>query len=276
MSAFTTHSTNNTFNFVKYPSITHDNYTSNFEVSANYDSCPNKKESSNFNKACCSTTDISSSSSNSANEDCGSMLKDGVCCCRSNRSNSFEHISEHTDKNYVNEMVQIINYSPEILSKVQAYNRLCREVQDTEKSIMRLLQAKNSKTSNIEDLRCLIRRIASEDSFSSRGFVGKSSRNFIFNLSSKQQRTHEQKTNGSSNKSRSVQPSYNNLGNDTTSATEGSAPCETDGEQDPRGDKANHNDFNTSYHFKMCFNYWQDVLPSHLPSIISQNKCKQS
>lgn len=274
MSAYTTFNTNNTFNFINSPATFPENHIKNSETTANYNNCSNKKDSSNFPRVYCQhTTDVSSTSSKSVNEESGSILMDGLCCGRSNRSDSFEKkVPEQSPKNYVNEMVQIINYSPDILRKVQVYNRLCKEVQDTETAIEQLLQAKNSKTSNIDDLRCLIRRVASEDTFSSCCFVGKSSRNFLINCSSRQQK-QEQKENGSAVHSRSIQSS-SDLGQDTTTATESSAPGEADGEAEPRGDKANHGCFNNYYHFDMCSLYWQDVLPSSLPFTLSHSMCK--
>lgn len=276
MSSFSTFNNNN-LNFINFSSSLNDHHSNNYGISTSviYNTQLSKKDSS-----CCPQisdrnmpTDASSSLSNSRNEESGSIHKDGVCCGTSVCSDTSDQKDpEQPCPSYVNEMVHIINYSPEILNKVQEYNNLCRQAQDADKAIKNLLLAKNSKKSNIEDLRYLLRRIASEQSFSSGCFLG----NFrTIEFTARDKKNQESKENGNTaHHSTSIQ-SIGEVSQEST-ATDSSTICEAEGDGEARGDKFIHGCFNRYYHFDMCSTYWQELLPSSMPSLLQSSMCKQA
>lgn len=277
MSSFSTINNFNALNFNNFPSSINAQHPGNYGINTPviYNVPLIKKSSS-----CCPQisnhsipTDVSSSLSNSQNEEIGSIHKDGLCCGTSVCSDSSDQKKPDIPcQSYVQEMVHIINYSPEILNKVQEYNKLCRQAQEAEKAIKVLLLAKNSKKSRIEDLRCLLRRISTEESFSSCCFVGKT-RSFEF--TSRDKKIQDNKENGSTTHiSTTIHTSNGDACQEST--TESSTICEADGDNEARGDKANPGCFNSYYHFNMCSMYWQELLPVSMPSLLSSSACKQA
>lgn len=277
MSSYTnfnnTNDVNNTLTFIKQisnNSSIHSNNSEQHQNSRKYSNNSNH-QNTNFNKQSNTT-----SSQNASGNDSTSTIStsegssDDSCpcgkgkerfrgdrkhssCCSSSNSNNMGSKS-------VNDMVNIINYNPEILSKVQEYNKICAEVKSLEASIKTLHNKKFSKQNKIDDLRGLLCRIATEDSFTK---VQRNNNCFI-----SREKRDKKKDNGFVVQGSSV----------STTTTISPISIQADDEERAADDEApinqDHDDNNKyNYHFNMCSIYWQENFMQQ-PSLLPLSLCK--
>jgi hypothetical protein len=226
---------------------------------------------STISSSSCSNEEGSSGKGKGGKEGFGKVHKSSSSNSSTNEP-SNDCCFEEEKKDSVNSMVNIINYTPEILSKVQEYNRICNEAKELERTIKMLHNTKLSKQNKIEDLRCLISRIASEESInreSRRSFV-KQQDNGCF--VQRERRDKKSKANGI------VQ---NCLPSTTTSTTTTETTTNDNIEEAQAGDDCApinqdlyHYNNRYLYHFTMCSMYWQENFSQS--SLLPLSLCKQA
>lgn len=117
------------------------------------------KQSSNSN----SSSEPSSSSSSSEGGE-GEGATDGI---QVNKEGDDKAIYDYNDSNdkKVNGIFSLIQSNPKLYEKIVLINKLKESIVEINREISLLLRSKHEKKDKVDDLRGLIKRIASEDSF---------------------------------------------------------------------------------------------------------------
>lgn len=175
-----------------------------------------------------------------------------------------ESEEENGEANHISEIRNVIKQQPQLLEKIKAINSIEDEIKHYEKDIEVLSRTKYSKQCKVDDLRCLIKRIASEHCFSAMptnyfNFVNpnsKSFRNTKLNAQNEHVSKRLQHDNYSSKEK--VQKS-SKTGNSTASQTEYTLEDKDDcSEGDLSGpEESFYFVCRRKLHFNMCSFYWQ-------------------